>query len=69
MPIFEKSPPKYSAHQIMQILFDPTNIDEQRIATKRPLDAPSSSTYVVDVGKLLLPDDIKKDMYGKSLHS
>ena len=52
----------------MQILLDP-NIDKQRIATKRPLDAPSSSTFVVDVSKLLHPDDIKKDIYGKWLHS
>ena len=67
VPIFEKPPPKYSAHQIMQILLNP-NIDEQRIALKRPLDAPYSSTFVVDISKLAHPDDIKKDMYGKWLH-
>ena len=68
VPIFEKPPPKYSARQIMQILLDP-NIDKQRIALKRPLDAPSSSTFVVDISKLSHPDDIKKDMYGTWLHS
>ena len=68
VPIFEKPPPKYSAQQIMHILLDPS-IDERRIATRRPLDAPSSSTFVVDISKLSHPDDIKKDMYGKWLHS
>ena len=68
VPIFEKPPPKYTAHQIVRILLD-QNIDKQRIALKRPLDAPSSSTFVVDISKLSHPDDIKKDMYGKWLHS
>lgn len=27
-----------------------------------------SSTFVVDITKLLHPDDVKKDMYGKWLH-
>lgn len=68
VPIFEIPPPKYSAHQIVRILLD-QNIDEGRIALKRPIDAPSSSTFVVDISKLAHPDDIKKDMYGKWLHS
>ncbi len=68
VPIYEKPPEKYSAHRIMQILLDP-KIDEHRIAVKRPLDVPHSSTFVVDVSKLGHPDDIKKDIYGKWLHS
>ena len=52
----------------MQTLLDP-KIDEQRIAVRRPLEVPYSSTFVVDVSKLSHPDDIKKDMYGKWLHS
>ena len=67
VPIFEKPPPKYTAHQIVRFLLD-QNIDKQRIALKRSLDAPSSSTFVVDISKLSHPDDIK-DMYGKWLHS
>lgn len=47
------------------ILLDP-RIDEKRIAHKRPLLAPFSLTFVVDIAH---PDDIKKDMYGKWLHS
>lgn len=68
VPIFEKPPKKYSAYRIMEILLDP-RIDEEKIACKRPLSAPFSSTFVVDVSKLAHPDDIKKDMYGKWLHS
>ena len=63
MPIFEIPPPKYSAHQIMQILLD-QNLDKEWITLKRPIDAPSSSTFVVDISKLARPDDIR-DMYGK----
>lgn len=51
----------------MHILLNPS-IDEERIASKRPLDAPYSATFVVDVSKLAHPDDIKKDMYGKWIH-
>ena len=58
VPIFEIPPPKYSAHQIVRILLD-QNIDE-RITLKRPIDAPSSSTFVVDISKLANPDDIKR---------
>ena len=67
VPIFEKPPEKYSAHRIMQILLN-SKIDERRIAMKRPLEAPFSSTFIVDVSKLAHPD-VKKDMYGKWLYS
>ena len=68
VPIFEKPPEKYSAYRIMQILLSP-NIDPKRIAKKRPLQAPFSSTFLVDLGQLSHPDDVKKDMYGKWLYS
>ena len=68
VPIFEKPPPKYSAYSIMHILLDP-NIDESRIARKRPLEAQFSCTFVVDVRNLPHQDDIKKDMYGRWIHS
>lgn len=51
----------------MHILLNPS-INEERIASRRPLDAPYSATFVVDVSKLAHPDDIKKDMYGKWIH-
>ncbi len=68
VPIYERPPPKYGAHQIMKILLNP-KIDESRIATARPVQVSCSSTYVVDLPKLAHPDDIKKDMYGKWQHS
>ena len=52
----------------MWILLDP-KLDARKIAFKRPLTAPFSSSYVVDVSKLAHPDDVKKDMHGKWLHS
>ena len=52
----------------MWILLDP-KIDERKIAFKRSLTVPFSSSFVVDLTKLAHPDDIKKDMYGKWLHS
>ena len=52
----------------MWILLDP-KLDARKIAFKRPLTAPFSSSYVVDVSKLAHPVDVKKDMYGKWLHS
>ena len=40
-----------------------------KVASRRPLECSFSSSFVVDVSKLAHPDDIKKDMYGKWLHS
>lgn len=68
VPIFEKPPPKYSAYRIMEMLLDP-NVDQSRIARKRPLEVQFSSTFLVDVRNLAHQDDIKKDMYGRWIHS
>ena len=46
-----------------------SKLDAKKIAFKRLLTAPFSSSYVVDVNKLAHPDDVKKDMHGKWLHS
>lgn len=51
----------------MQILLDP-EINEEKIAKKRPLETQCDSTFVVDIRNLKHPDDIKKDMYGRWLH-
>ena len=66
--VFEIPPEKYSAYAIMHLLLDP-NINENKITTRRPLECSFSALFVVDVSKLAHPDDIKKDMYGKWLHS
>ena len=68
VPVFEVPPDKYSAYGIMNLLLDP-KINENKIATRRPLESSISASYVVDVSKLAHPDDIKKDMYGKWIHS
>ena len=68
MPVFEVPPDKYLAYGIMNLLLDP-KIDENKIATRRPLESSFSASYVVDVSTLAHPDDIKKDMYGKWIHS
>ena len=66
--MFEGPPDKYSAYRIMSLLLDP-KINENKIAARRPLESSFSASYVVDVSKLAHPDDIKKDMYGKWIHS
>ena len=68
VPVFEVPPDKYSAYGIMNLLLDP-KINENKIATKRPLESSFSASYVVDVSTLTHPDDIKKDMYDKWIHS
>ena len=68
VPIFERPPPKYSAHYIMRVLLDP-NIDTSRVATGRPIGSTSNATFIVDLSKLQHPDDVKKDMFGKWEHS
>ena len=65
--MYEEPPSKYYAYRIMQILLDPA-IDESKVAEQRPMETEFSSTFVVDITKLLHPDDIKKDMYGKWLY-
>ena len=52
----------------MHLLLDP-KIDENKIASRRPLECSFSASFVVDVSKLAHPVDIKKGMYGKGLHS
>ena len=64
VPIFERPPPKYSANGIMKLLLDP-NIDESRIALKRPVGTTHNATFVVDLLKLDCPDNVKKDNFGK----
>ena len=66
--MFEVPPDKYSVYGIMSLLLDP-KINENKIAARRPLESSFSASYMVDVSKLAHSDDIKKDMYGKWIHS
>ena len=52
--------------RIMKILLI-QSLDERRVAYKCPVEIQSSFTFVVDLTKLLHPDNIK-DSYGKWLH-
>ena len=51
MPIFEIPPEKYSAYAIMHLLLDP-KIDENKLASRRPLECSFSSSFDVDVSKI-----------------
>ena len=64
--MFERPPEKYSATAIMQILLS-SNVNEEKIAYKRPIQVQCSSTFVIDLTKLAHPDDIKRDAYGRWL--
>ena len=64
VPVYELPPEKYPAAAIMKILLS-SNIDESRIAYKRPIKVQCSSTFVIDLTKLAHPDDIKRDAYGR----
>lgn len=45
------------------------NIDHKRIAKDRPIGTSHNDTFIVDLSKLPHPDDVKKDMFGKWVHS
>lgn len=64
MPVFERPPEKYSAAMIMKTLLS-SNINEKKIAYKRPIQVQYSSTFIIDLTKLAHPDDIKRDAYGR----
>ena len=66
--IFEVSPPKYTAEQILRILLNPP-ISESKICNVRPVNITQSATYVVNIQMLEHQDDIKNDNFGKWDHS
>ena len=60
---------KYSSHGVLKLLLDP-QIDKERICGVWPIsDIVSSSMFIVDITKLKHPDDVKKDFFGKWIHS
>ena len=69
VPAYEVPPQRqYAAMQIMRILLD-DSIDQEKIARKRPLQVNRSSSFIVDLTNLRDVNDVKKDLYGKWLHS
>ena len=66
---FEAPPPKYSAEYILKLLLDP-NIDQSRVCRVWPVSGViSNATFVVDITSLKHPDDVRKDFFGKWIHS
>ena len=66
---FEIPPPKYTAEYILKLLLNP-DIDRSRICCTWPVsNIVCSATFVVDLTSLKHPDDVRKDFFGKWIHS
>ena len=66
---FEIPPSKYSAEYILKLLLDP-NIDQSRVYRVWPVSGvKSNATFGVDITSLKHPDDVRKDFFGKWIHS
>ena len=62
-PVYETPPPKYAAERILKILLDPA-LPASKVCSVRPTKVVKSATYVIDISKLLHPDDVKNDNFG-----
>jgi len=58
--VYETPPSKYAAERILRILLDPA-LPASKVCSARPTKVVTSSTYVIDMSKLLHPDDVKND--------
>ena len=66
---FEAPPPKYSAESILKLLLSP-DVDRSRVCRVWPVsNIEGSATFVVDITSLKHPDDVRKDFFGKWIHS
>ena len=66
---YENPPEKYLAETILKILLNP-NISRRNVCSTWPIeDIETSSSFVVDITKLKHPDDVRKDYFGKWIHS
>ena len=66
---YENPPEKYLAETILKILLNPS-ISMSKVCSTWPIeDIETSSTFVVDITKLKHPDDVRKDYFGKWVHS
>ena len=66
--MYEIPPPKYAAEGILKILLDPA-LPASKVCSVRPTNVVKSATYIVDIGKLEHPDDVKNDNFGTWKHS
>jgi len=53
---------------IFKILLNP-KLDYDRVCSVWPVVVKSSSTFVIDVTKLKHPDDVRRDFFGRWIHS
>ena len=67
---FEIPPPKYSAESILKLLLNP-GIDQSRVCCVWPVsNIKANAMFVVDdITSLKHPDDVRKDFFGKWIHS
>ena len=66
---YEAPPFKYFAESLLKIVLNP-HIDSDRVCHTWPVvGITSSATFVVNVTSLKHPDDVRKDFFGKWIHS
>ena len=65
---YEKPPAKYAAESILKVLLDP-KLGKRKVCSVWPVAVENSSTFIVDITKLKHPDDVRKDFFGKWVHS
>ena len=53
---------------IFKILLNP-KLDYDRVCSVWPVVVKSSATFVIDVTKLKHPDDVRRDFFGRWIHS
>ena len=63
-----KPPAKYGVEAILKILLNPS-VDENKVCSTWPIAIEGSNTFIVDITKLKHPDDVRKDFFGKWVHS
>ncbi len=66
--LYEPPPSKYAAERILTILLDPA-LPISKVCSVRPTNIVRSATYIIDISKLVHPDDVKNDNFGTWKHS
>ena len=65
---YEKPLPKYNKKTIIKMLLNPDK-DKNRICIEWSVSVKSSATFLIDVTSLQYADNVKKDTFGKWVHS
>jgi len=64
-PVYDLPSSQYSAEKILSMLLDP---DELKVCSQLPTSITGSATFVIDLDKMVHPDDAKEDKFGKLIH-